>query len=214
MSFLRELGLTAKARTQRAAVLNRLRAVLRCEERAIEKEYLALGRYYYNALRDKDNPVAEGHCASIDQHQAALDGILNTLEQMESFTISDDKSAASVGVIAGSDGPTAVFVAGKAPSTKKKEGTLFHFNKGPIEVTVSREPAQDSQPDLADENAEVVDLEDVAVFDHDPILEEPAPPEKPASPEEAVSPEEPVLPAEPNTPPANPDENDGLPFEG
>lgn len=198
MSFLKELGLTAKARTQRAAVLNRLRTVLRCKKRAIEKEYLALGRYYYNALRDKNNSITEGHCANIDQHQDDVDRILNTLEGLEqaAFFSSDGKSAASIAVISGADGPSAVFVTERRKPAKKKEGTLFHFHKGPVEVTVSREPAQDSQPDPSDENAEIVDLQDVQVFDQDPIAEAPA------------------APAELNTPPASPDENDSLPFEG
>ena len=55
-----------KEKNRRAALANRLRLVVHCEEQAAEKEYLALGRYYYNALRSKDNAIAESHCARID----------------------------------------------------------------------------------------------------------------------------------------------------
>jgi len=92
-----------KEKNRRAAVMNRLRAVIRCEEKAAEKEYLALGRYYYNALRDPDNPLAESHCARIDQINARRDSALESLEQ------ASQEEAASIGFIGGSDGPTAVY---------------------------------------------------------------------------------------------------------
>ena len=46
-----------RQKNRHAAVMNRLRTVIRCQEQAAEKEYLALGRYYYNALRGKDTPL-------------------------------------------------------------------------------------------------------------------------------------------------------------
>lgn len=61
------------------ADLNRLRMVIRCEERAAEKEYLALGRYYYNTLRDKNNPVAEAHCAQLDEIEQRLENALSMM---------------------------------------------------------------------------------------------------------------------------------------
>ena len=50
----RAVGYAAAAlghKHKKTAVLNRIRTVIRCEERAAQKEYLALGRYYYHALR-------------------------------------------------------------------------------------------------------------------------------------------------------------------
>ena len=44
---------------RKTAMLNRIRTVVRCEERAAEKEYLALGRYYYNALRSEERRVGK-----------------------------------------------------------------------------------------------------------------------------------------------------------
>ena len=76
MANWKEISLTARAnvrlaatqlkeKNRRLAAANRLRTAIRCQEKAAEKEYLALGRYYYNVLRDPDNPVAWNRwCAS------------------------------------------------------------------------------------------------------------------------------------------------------
>lgn len=88
MEFLKSIGRAVGEaasylgeKNRRAAQLNRIRAVIRCQEKAAEKEYLALGRYYYHSLRDKENPVTEGHCASLDQIERALDSALDQLEK-------------------------------------------------------------------------------------------------------------------------------------
>ncbi len=65
---------------RRVAELNRIRAVLRCEERAAQKEYAALGRYYYNTLRDKENPVAEPHCEALDAIELRIDAALAMMQ--------------------------------------------------------------------------------------------------------------------------------------
>lgn len=65
---------------RRTAERNRIRAVLRCEERAAQKEYLALGRYYYNTLRDKSNPVAEPHCEALDDIELRIDAALALMQ--------------------------------------------------------------------------------------------------------------------------------------
>ena len=44
-------------KNRRTALMNRLRTVIRCEEKAEERAYLALGRYYYHNLRDAENTV-------------------------------------------------------------------------------------------------------------------------------------------------------------
>lgn len=175
-------------KNRHAAVMNRLRAVIRCQERAAEKEYLALGRYYYNALRDKDNPVAEEHCAKIDQIQAQLDSTLESLEQ----AVRDKAEAASIGVASGED------------------CTLFHFGGGPLEITVTRDVSYHPE----DEDSEEIDLSDVESFDHDPMPEAPACPAT-ESETPTLSPSEPSEYAEPELgTPAELDENDSLPFEG
>lgn len=216
----RGMALLLKEKNSRAAAANRLRTVIRCEENAAEKEYLALGRYYYNALRDADNPIAESHCARIDQINARRDSALEQLEQLSQEEI------ASIGFIEGEDGPTAVFLAGKT-----KSGSIFRFRKGQGEMTVT--PGDD-------EDAEEIDLSDVECFDSDPTLPQPetAPVEAVEVAPEIVEPEEPVeeekpqpvvqeaqlveaeepveqetQPTEHETQPAELDENDSLFFD-
>lgn len=151
-------------KNRKAAYLNRIRTVIRCEERAAEREYLALGRYYYNNLRDGSNPVTEAHCAQLDEINARTDRALNQLEQFYQMDKAFQEESGSVAVIEGEDGPTAVFV---------KDG-----------------------------DAEEITLDDVESFDSDPMAEPtPAPATAPA-PEAA----KPLAPAEPG-------ENDNLPFE-
>lgn len=71
-------------KNRKSAYLNRIRTVIQCEEKAAEKEYLALGRYYYNNLRDPNNSVTEGHCAQLEAIEARLDKALNQLEKFYS----------------------------------------------------------------------------------------------------------------------------------
>lgn len=158
-------------KNRRAAYLNRIRTVIRCEEKAAEKEYLALGRYYYNNLRDKSNPVTEAHCAEVEAIEGRMDKAINQLEQFYNQEQNDgvavtvdnekDENAPSpdgqVEVTCGVDGPTAVYRTGGGSVVEK------------------------------------VTLDDVEEYDHDPM----------ADPVPAA----PVAPAEPG-------ENDGLPFEG
>ena len=87
MGFLKEIGKAVSEvanvvteKNRRAAHMNRVRTVIQCEEKAANKEYLALGRYYYNNLRDKSNPVTEPHCAEIETIEARLDKALTELE--------------------------------------------------------------------------------------------------------------------------------------
>lgn len=70
-----------EAKNRRAARLNRIRTVIRCQQKAAEKEYLALGRYYYHNLRDQENAVTEPHCVSLDQIEQDLDKALDQLEK-------------------------------------------------------------------------------------------------------------------------------------
>ena len=69
MEFLKTIGKAVGEaaahlgeKNHRAAQLSRIRSFIRCQEKAAEKEYLALGRYYYHNLRDKENDVTEAHC--------------------------------------------------------------------------------------------------------------------------------------------------------
>lgn len=193
-----------KRKNRNAAAMNRLRTVIRCQEQAAEKEYMALGRYYYNALRDSDNPVAEEHCQRLDEINALLDSTLKTLEESVR-----DNEAASIGTISGAD------------------GTIFHFGRGPLEITVTRDVVYRPEDEDSVE-IEEIDLSDVESFDHDPMPEESVPPaaagtldvpdgenSEPNDTESEPDAAEPEFAgAEPEFSGAELDENDGLPFEG
>ena len=95
MEFLKNVGRAVgeaagylREKNRRAAQLSRLRTVIHCHEKAAQTEYLALGRYYYNNLRDKDNPVTEPHCAALDQVEESLDRALKQLETF--YSVEDD----------------------------------------------------------------------------------------------------------------------------
>lgn len=203
-SEAQRLAAGIKWKSRHAAVMNRLRTVIRCQERAAEKEYMALGRYYYNALRDNGSQIAEEHCQKLDRIQEQLDAALKSLK----------REASVIGIIvAGANGSETA----QTGDEKKRndDGTLFHFNGGPIEITVKRDMVYHPE----DEDSEEIDLSDVESFDHDPM------PEKPVSPAavEAVPSGESSGPddtesgpkaAEPEFSGAELDENDSLPFEG
>lgn len=95
MDFLKSIGRAVGnaasfvgEKNRKAAYLNRIRTVIKCEEQAAEKQYLALGRYYYNNLRDRNNAVTEPHCAEIEAIEARLDA---ALAQLEKFYAEDAK---------------------------------------------------------------------------------------------------------------------------
>ena len=215
-----------RQKNRHAAVMNRLRTGIRCQEQAAEKEYLALGRYYYNALRGKDSPVAEEHCKRLDEINALLDATLKSLEETVRA-----REAAAIGIIGGADGPTAIYISDSQTKTvsvheNDKDGTLFHFGRGPIEITVTRDTVYHPE----DENSEEIDLSDVESFDHDPMPEgtgSPVVAETPADKPDAsdvpesgeakpefsgAKPE--FSGAKPEFSGAELDENDSLPFEG
>lgn len=125
-------------KNRKAAYLNRIRTVIRCEETAAEKEYLALGRYYYNNLRDKNNPVTEAHCAELEAIEGRLE---KALDQLEQFYQADSK-AASIGIIGGADGPTAVYIAnGEAEEVTLED--VERFDHDPAETAeAAPAPAQ------------------------------------------------------------------------
>lgn len=88
MEFLKTIGKAVGEaaahlgeKNHRAAQLSRIRSFIRCQEKAAEKEYLALGRYYYHNLRDKENDVTEAHCLALDEIEQRLDAALDQLSQ-------------------------------------------------------------------------------------------------------------------------------------
>lgn len=64
------------------ALINRIKAVVRCEEKNIDRSYIALGKYYYNNLRDKDLEETERHCLALENSRRRLDRALTRLEEL------------------------------------------------------------------------------------------------------------------------------------
>ena len=77
-------------KNRRTALMNRLRTVIRCEEKAEERAYLALGRYYYHNLRDAENTVTEPYCIDIEAAQKRIDA---AVEKLEALTREDGSEA-------------------------------------------------------------------------------------------------------------------------
>lgn len=75
------VGVVAE-KNRKAALMNRLRTVIRCEEKAAERAYLALGRYYYHNLRDASNTVTEPHCIDIEAAEQRIDAAVEKLEAL------------------------------------------------------------------------------------------------------------------------------------
>lgn len=87
MSVLNKLGKslssifsTIEEKNRNAAHVNRIRALLRHAEKSARKEYLALGRYYYQNLRDRENVVTEPHCAELERIEEKMDNAIAELE--------------------------------------------------------------------------------------------------------------------------------------
>lgn len=138
MKFLKNIGRAVEGavsfvgeKNRKAAYLNRIRTVIRCGERAAEREYLALGRYYYNNLRDKSNPVTEAHCAELDTVGEQLERALDQLEQF--YRANAGEQSASVDIISGEDGPAAVcFHGGKKEAEEITLDDVESFDYDPL----------------------------------------------------------------------------------
>lgn len=69
-------------KNRKTAQINRLKLVIRSEERIAEKAYIALGKYYYHHLRDDMDLVTEPHCVAIDHASQRLDRAITRLEEL------------------------------------------------------------------------------------------------------------------------------------
>ena len=75
------VGVVAE-KNRKTALANRLRTVIRCEEKAAERAYLALGRYYYNNLRDAANADTEPYCVDIEAAEKRIENAVAKLEAL------------------------------------------------------------------------------------------------------------------------------------
>lgn len=124
-------------KNRRAAQLSRIRSVIRAQEKAAQTEYLALGRYYYHALRDKENAVTEPHCAALDRIENELD---NALDQLNA--------------IYGGDGPVEVVTLEGVEPLEEAPEDLAVEETAPVETApVAAEAAPPVQPAAASQEA-------------------------------------------------------------
>lgn len=77
-------------KNRKTALANRLRTVIRCEERAAERAYLALGRYYYHNLRDAANAETENYCIGIESAEKRIEDAMMKLEALNREETEDE----------------------------------------------------------------------------------------------------------------------------
>ena len=65
---------------KKASAAAKLRAIIKAEEKATERAYMALGKYYYNNLRDKNDVTAEPYCASLDSSREKIEKAAKKLD--------------------------------------------------------------------------------------------------------------------------------------
>lgn len=69
-------------KNRRAAVINRLKIVIRNEKETEARSYIELGRYYYENLRDASNEKTEPLCAAVDNADRRLKRAFRKLDEM------------------------------------------------------------------------------------------------------------------------------------
>lgn len=82
-------------RNRRTALINRLGIIIKNERENSARAYVALGKYYYENLRDPENHETEPLCASIDESDRRLQRAFDKMEQLrEESEKPDDDSCA------------------------------------------------------------------------------------------------------------------------
>ena len=91
MSFLENLGNgiarvidSVVEKNHRASVINRLRIVIRNERENTARAYVALGKYYFENLRDPQNEETERLCRSVEESTARMRRAFEKMEEIAS----------------------------------------------------------------------------------------------------------------------------------
>ncbi len=69
-------------KNRKAALINRVKTVIRSEEKNIDRAYRELGKYYFQNLRDASNIETEHLCESIDHSNQRIDRAVTKLEEL------------------------------------------------------------------------------------------------------------------------------------
>lgn len=69
-------------KNRRAALINRLKIVIRNEKEVEARAYIELGRYYFENLRDPENTRTEPLCVSVENAERRLKRAFAKLDEM------------------------------------------------------------------------------------------------------------------------------------
>jgi hypothetical protein len=67
---------------RRAAMVNRLKTVIKTEKEHQARAYIELGKYYYETMRDPDNARTEPQCAAVDSAARRLKKAYAKLDEL------------------------------------------------------------------------------------------------------------------------------------
>lgn len=97
MSFLENLGNgiakvidSVVERNHRASVVNRLRIVIKNERENTARAYVALGKYYFDNLRDPENEETERLCRSVEESAARMQKAFAKMDEISSAGQTED----------------------------------------------------------------------------------------------------------------------------
>ena len=71
---------TISDKSRKNSAISRLKAIIKKEEANCESAYIALGKYYYHTLRDKNDIVAEPKCTILDNSRERIEKAAKKLE--------------------------------------------------------------------------------------------------------------------------------------
>ena len=82
-------------KNRKISLINRVKHVIREEERHANEAYVALGKYYFHHLRDAENNETEFYCAEVDRAERRLQRAETKLEELtqchsEVYSFDDD----------------------------------------------------------------------------------------------------------------------------
>lgn len=69
-------------KNRKIALINRVKLVIRNEEDNSQRAYIALGKYYFRNLRDKQNEETEHYCSAIENANKRRDRALLKLDDL------------------------------------------------------------------------------------------------------------------------------------
>lgn len=69
-------------KNRKTALINRIKIVIRNEEKKADQAYIALGKYYFRNLRDSETEQTEKYCRIIDESSKRIDRAITKLEEI------------------------------------------------------------------------------------------------------------------------------------